>query len=106
MTFVEVLEKKKNRKVPVFLKQKIVKALDILVTCRTAVGMGGENKYVFAQGDKHHMRGDHVLISQVNSCNLENPRSITSTKLRKYMTSANKTSPANTPLKGDKLRIC
>lgn len=65
-----------------------MEAIDCLVRTRSDVGICDDNGYVFAvptRGSTRSLNGSKCLKSIVDSCFLERPEAIKTTKLRKYM---------------------
>jgi hypothetical protein len=60
--------------------------MDLLVSIRSTVCIQDENPYFFAsQTVNDHIDGGRVLRDMTNSANLSHPEHITSTSLRKYV---------------------
>ena len=79
---------KKGRKVPVLLTPDMKEAIDLLIATRDAVGISQENPYVFARVYKQsdgHMRAWDTLRKLTDEVSLQHPEALTSTKLRKYV---------------------
>ncbi|KAI7789439.1 hypothetical protein IRJ41_018073 [Triplophysa rosa] len=77
---------KKGRKVPVLLTKDMVDSIDMLNECRSKVGIDKGNPYVFAKvGALMHIRGSDCLRKFSQSCGAKDPKSLTSTKLRKQI---------------------
>ena len=85
MSIVEVIGKRKRR-VPVLLTPYMVNALDALVDLRVSVGVPASNPYLFAKaGAKSNVKGWDAIKYACGLVDLEDPKLITGTKLRKYL---------------------
>lgn len=77
---------KRGKKVPVLLTKDMVESMDVLNESRSKVGIDEANPYVFARvGALTHIRGSDCLRKFSKACGAKDPRSITSTKLRKQI---------------------
>ena len=79
---------KKGRTVPVLLTPEIEKSIGVLLKYREMAGVHVNNKYLFARTNFDSLspiRSTDVLRKHAVAANLKNPRSITSTKLRKHV---------------------
>ncbi|KAK0148604.1 hypothetical protein N1851_011041 [Merluccius polli] len=66
-------------------------ALDMLHQKRKECGVLKENAYVFARpGVMSHYRGSDCIRQFVQLCDVKNPLSLTSTRLRKHMATLSK----------------
>lgn len=82
---------KRGRKVAVLLSPLMQEALDILHQKRKECGVLKENTYVFARpGAMSHYRGSDCIRQFVQCCDVKNPLSLTSTRLRKHMATLSK----------------
>ncbi|KAL1267264.1 hypothetical protein QQF64_002939 [Cirrhinus molitorella] len=77
---------KRGKKVPVLLTKDMVESMDMLNESRSKVGVSDANPYVFARvGALTHIRGSDCLRKFSKMCGAKDPRSLTSTKLRKQI---------------------
>ncbi|XP_048036265.1 uncharacterized protein LOC125261742 [Megalobrama amblycephala] len=77
---------KRGKKVPVLLTKDMVDSMDLLNGSRSKVGIDKDNPYVFARvGALTHIRGSDCLRKFSKTCGAKDPRSLTSTKLRKQI---------------------
>ena len=80
---------KGGRHVPILMSADIVQAIDILVSTRSAVGVGAQNLYLFAAPTRMSvkpLRGYQCIGNVIKRIpNLVMPERIRSTKLRKYV---------------------
>jgi len=72
------------------LTPEVKESIDLLNKTRKAVGIPGENPFIFARSSRQsleHMRAWDCLRKFATECEppLSNPTNITSTKLRKYI---------------------
>ncbi|KAJ8927546.1 hypothetical protein NQ314_019975 [Rhamnusium bicolor] len=89
LTIVEVSGKsRKNFKVSILLTPNMKQAIDKLIETRHLVDIDINNPFVFARGHKSlgYLRGHDCLRKCCSELDLKEPRLITSTKLRKYIT--------------------
>nr|XP_023019945.1 uncharacterized protein LOC111508612 [Leptinotarsa decemlineata] len=78
---------KRGRTVPVLLREEMVSSINLLISTRMSAGINSSNSYIFARSHKDSMsyiRGPDALRLIVENAGLSSPKSITSTKLRKY----------------------
>ena len=79
---------KRGRTVPIILTPEVRESIDLLNSNRIAIGLPVANPYVFARVNKQSLsyaRGCDCLRKVTSSINLQQPKLITSTKLRKYI---------------------
>nr|XP_043873421.1 uncharacterized protein LOC122762290 isoform X6 [Solea senegalensis] len=78
---------KRGRKVPVLLTPIMRESLDALTEKREECGVLSENGYLFALPHSvHYIRACDCIRQFVNECDhLENPKALTSTRLRKHI---------------------
>ncbi|XP_026106347.1 uncharacterized protein LOC113078238 [Carassius auratus] len=77
---------KRGKKVPVLLTKDMLESMDLLNESRSTVGIDEANPYVFARlGALTHIRGSDCLRKFSKTCGAKDPRSLTSTKLRKQI---------------------
>jgi hypothetical protein len=78
---------RKNVDAYVMLPPDAKKALDLLIDCRSRVGIPETNEYIFARfSENSPMSGNNELREVIQSCpELHSPDKITSTSLRKYI---------------------
>ncbi|XP_072022444.1 uncharacterized protein [Amphiura filiformis] len=78
------LRGKQNRKVPLLLKNEWVKAMELLTQRRNDCGIKTANIYFFAGGGKGPINGWQILHDFATSANCQNPKLISTTRIRKY----------------------
>ena len=85
---------KKNMKAYILLTPDSIKALEVLTTYRTAVGVPPMNKYMFARLNANTpLSGTTAMKELLGKCEgLKSPESITSTSLRKYIATVSQVS--------------
>ncbi|XP_026054801.1 uncharacterized protein LOC113040760 [Carassius auratus] len=77
---------KRGKKVPVLLTKDMLESMDLLNESRSTVGISDSNPYVFARlGALTHIRGSDCLRKFSKTCGAKDPKSLTSTKLRKQI---------------------
>nr|XP_005166371.2 uncharacterized protein LOC101882062 isoform X6 [Danio rerio]XP_009293994.1 uncharacterized protein si:ch73-269m14.4 isoform X6 [Danio rerio]XP_021327068.1 uncharacterized protein LOC110437737 isoform X6 [Danio rerio] len=77
---------KRGKKVPVLLTKDMVDSLDLLIGSREKVGVTKDNPYVFAKVEcSAHIRGSDCLRKYAAVCGAKDPKSLTSTQLRKQV---------------------
>ena len=79
---------KQKRAVPVVLTPEVKSAIDLFIRHRSTVGISSANPYVFSRvygNSERSVRGSDVLRKTAKDAGLENPTVITSTKMRKYV---------------------
>lgn len=76
---------KLNKKVTTLLLPVMVKALDALLDMRTQCGILDENKFLFPNSSLGALPSWATLTGLAEDAGCENPLSITSTRLRKYL---------------------
>jgi hypothetical protein len=77
---------KKGRKVPILLTGDMKNQIDTLCKYREHVGISRENVYLFAKMNTlSHMRAHDKLRQFSNKCGAKDPKTLTSTKLRKQV---------------------
>ena len=82
---------KRGRKVAILLSPVMYEALNMLHQKRKQCGVLKENAYVFARpGAMSHYRGSDCIRQFVQLCDVKNPLSLTSTRLRKHMATLSK----------------
>ncbi|XP_030218994.1 uncharacterized protein LOC115548476 [Gadus morhua] len=82
---------KRGRKVAILLSPVMYEALNMLHQKRKECGVLKENAYVFARpGVMSHYRGSDCIRQFVQLCDVKNPLSLTSTRLRKHMATLSK----------------
>lgn len=86
LILVEIIGKR-GRRVPILLKADTKDAIDLLIKTRDVVGISKENPYVFARtgNSTGNIRGHDCLRKFCIEAELEQPKNVTSTKLRKYV---------------------
>lgn len=86
LTVIEIIGKR-GRKVPILLNEETKTSVEALIKTRDKADIAKENCYVFARsgGSLLNMRGHDCLKKICSSVQLQQPESITSTKLRKYI---------------------
>ncbi|XP_054908272.1 uncharacterized protein LOC129374093 [Poeciliopsis prolifica] len=78
---------KRGRKVPVLLTPEMQQSLDMLISKRQKCGVPKENIHLFARPSAmSSYRGSDCLRYFANDCGAKRPDSLTSTKLRKQIT--------------------
>lgn len=78
-----VIRGKRGRGVPVLLSPNMRKHFDYLIQIRD--NFVSDNEYVFHTTGKSFIDGTKTLQKYVKKCDVENPHSITATKLRKHL---------------------
>ena len=77
---------KRNKKVPILIMPEVSLAMQVLVDTRDCCGISPRNRYFFAtDSDNGHLNAWLVLHNHAVAANVDNPRLITSTRLRKYV---------------------
>ncbi|XP_056310878.1 uncharacterized protein LOC130222319 [Danio aesculapii] len=77
---------KRGRKVPVFLTDRMMESINLLVERREEAGVPAENPYLFARpGVFTNIRGCDCLRKYAEQSKIENPGLLRSTKLRKQV---------------------
>ncbi|XP_028971714.2 uncharacterized protein LOC105010019 isoform X2 [Esox lucius] len=77
---------KRDRKVPLLLTPVMVKSLELLVKERSSCGVGDYNIYLFARpGYDTHFRGSDCIRAYAKKCGAQQPKALSSTKLRKQV---------------------
>ena len=79
---------KRERTVPMLLTSLTIKAMELLVETREAVGVDKDNPHLFAVPTSKRLnaiRGSDALRNAVKSCGLSLPEAFTSTNLRKHI---------------------
>jgi hypothetical protein len=86
MTLIYIVGKR-ERNVPLLLTADMTKAMDVLLECKKNISsIENTNDYMFPVfNSKEPERGHDVLRDMCKEVDLENPRLITSTKMRKYI---------------------
>ncbi|XP_054483191.1 uncharacterized protein LOC129116215 [Anoplopoma fimbria] len=80
-----VIRGKRGRPVPILVTQKMLSALELLVSEREACEVLKENCYMFARpAAKTHLRGSDCLRAFAVACGAKCPKALTSTRLRKH----------------------
>ncbi|XP_026081500.1 uncharacterized protein LOC113058050 [Carassius auratus] len=80
------IQGKRGKKVPVLLTKDMLESMDLLNESRSTVGISEANPYVFARlGALTHIRGSDCLRKFSKTCGAKDPKSLTSTKLRKQI---------------------
>lgn len=80
-----VIRGKRGRPVPILVTQKMLSALELLVSERKACEVLEENCYMFARpAAKTHLRGSDCLRAFAGACGAKCPKALTSTRLRKH----------------------
>lgn len=79
---------KRGRKVPVLLTPLMRESLDALTKTRKECGVLCDNEYLFALPNSvHYIRASDCIRQFVKECDhIQNPEALTSTKLRKHIT--------------------
>ncbi|KAL0152474.1 hypothetical protein M9458_052197 [Cirrhinus mrigala] len=77
---------KRGKKVPVLLTKDMVDSIDVLNGSREKIGVTKDNPYVFAEVERStHIRGSDCLRKYAAVCGVKDPKSLTSTQLRKQV---------------------
>jgi len=77
---------KRNRRVPILITSDVQKAMDLLVSLRGQCGIEESNPYFFASASTHGHLSSWLILNKVAiSAQLEKPKLVTSTRLRKYI---------------------
>ena len=78
---------KRGRIVPVLLTSQMKAAADMLLSCRSLVGISAENPHFFATriGSNGYIRGTDCMRQLSEACGAKRPEAIRSTKLRKHV---------------------
>jgi len=77
---------KRNRRVPILITPEVGKAMELLANTRTQCGISKHNKFFFATDSTNGCLNTWlVLHNNALAAGLENPRLITSGRLRKYV---------------------
>jgi len=77
---------KRNRKVPILITPDVSLAMQLLVESRQRCGVSAKNKYFFATDSTNgYLNTWLVLHNHAVAAHVDNPRLITSTRLRKYV---------------------
>ena len=77
---------KRGRRVPMLITQDVKLAMDILVASRDTVGVPTRNPYFFAtQSAYGYLDSWRVMTNMANAAGLKRPELITTTALRKYV---------------------
>ena len=77
---------KKNRKVPILVTQETKTAMETLIKTREYVGIPEKNPFFFASKSVDgYLNSWQALKAVVDGANVNNPASISSTRLRKYI---------------------
>lgn len=80
---------KKGRRVPILLTNDTKYQVDLLIETREAVGIQENNPYLFASFNSlNHIRSADKLREMAEKSGAKDPKSITSTKLRKHVATA------------------
>jgi len=78
---------KRGRQVPVLINHEEIKAIEVLIGFREAVGVASNNLYVFAaptRSSKKSLRGNDCMRKVLSKLELESSERIHSTELRKF----------------------
>jgi len=77
---------KRNSKVPILITPDVSLAMQLLVESRQRCGVSAKNKYFFATDSTNgYLNTWLVLHNHAVAAHVDNPRLITSTRLRKYV---------------------
>uniref|UniRef100_A0A0A9X9S8 Uncharacterized protein n=2 Tax=Lygus hesperus TaxID=30085 RepID=A0A0A9X9S8_LYGHE len=76
---------KLNRGVPVLLDADDVNAISLIIRYRTDGGVGPSNPHLFGRFDEGTFNGPSTVIEFAKNSGLENPKVISSTRLRKHI---------------------
>ena len=76
---------KHNRKVPILITPEVSQVMQLLVETQERCGVSSKNKYFFTTDSTGgHMNAWLVLRNHAVAAGVDNPRLISSTRLRKY----------------------
>ena len=76
---------KLNKKVTTLLLPLMVHAIDALVAMRVQCGILSQNKFLFPNSSTGPLASWKTLTSVADDAGCENPLTVTSTRLRKYL---------------------
>ena len=83
LTHIEI-RGKRGSKVPIFLTERMIESIDLLIKWRDEAGIPAENRYLFARpGAMSNIRGCDCLRKYAMKSKAENPELLRSIKLRK-----------------------
>ncbi|KAJ8961011.1 hypothetical protein NQ314_006016 [Rhamnusium bicolor] len=78
-----VIRGKRGRGVPILLSQNMREQFDILINVRS--NFIENNDYIFHTTGKNFLDGTKVLYKYAEKCGIQNPKSISATRLRKHL---------------------
>ena len=76
---------KLNKKVTTLLLPKMTASIDALIDMRSQCGILEENRYLFPNSSLGALASWATLTGVASDAGLENPLSVTSTRMRKYL---------------------
>nr|XP_055049347.1 uncharacterized protein LOC129434425 [Misgurnus anguillicaudatus] len=77
---------KRGRKVPVLVTPSMQESINLLIKYRDRCGVPNENSFLFARPfAMTYYRGSDCIREFARACNIENPETLTTTKLRKQI---------------------
>ena len=76
---------KQNKRVAILLTPDMTASIDMLNSHRKSVGIKKKNKYIFASSGVGPLDCFQVLQKVAKDAGCQNPKLITSTRLRKYL---------------------
>ncbi|KAJ8321305.1 hypothetical protein KUTeg_001163 [Tegillarca granosa] len=85
METLDNLEKQLMNRVPTLLTPDVVKAMELMVSTRSQIGINADNKFMFANKCNGHLDAWQVLQAEALAAGCAKPKLITSCRLRKYM---------------------